>query len=130
MHIAIIVDEFGGTAGLVTIEDVIEEIVGEIEDEYDTGEEAAPAVRRIDEQTAEVDAKLHISEVNQTLSLSIPEAEGEYETLGGYLFAALGKVPKKGESHRTEEADFLVLDADERKIKRVRIHARRKTAAT
>jgi len=121
VHIAIIVDEFGGTAGLVTIEDIIEEIVGEIEDEYDTGEESAPALKKIDETTSELDAKIHISEVNATLGISIPDATGEYETLGGYLFFALGRVPKKGESHRTDEADFIVIDADERKIKRVRI---------
>jgi CBS domain containing-hemolysin-like protein len=129
VHIAIVVDEFGGIAGLVTIEDIIEEIVGEIEDEYDTGEEAAPPLRRLDDSTAEVDAKVPVSEVNQTLGLAIPEDGGGYETLGGFLFFALGRVPKKGEKHQTEEADYTVIDGDERRIKRVRVQMRRKQPA-
>jgi magnesium and cobalt transporter len=121
IHVAIVLDEYGGTAGIVTIEDIIEEIVGEIEDEYETGAEAPPPLRRLDERTAEVDARLHIHEVNEALSIAIPVDGGQYETLGGYLFYAMGKVPKKGERYAQDDAEFTIVDVDERRIKRVRI---------
>ncbi|HVY60569.1 MAG TPA: hemolysin family protein [Planctomycetota bacterium] len=121
VHIAIVLDEYGGTAGLVTIEDIIEEIVGEIEDEYDTTEPAPPPLQRVDDRTAEVDARMHVDELNDALSIAIPIDGGQYETLGGYLFYAMGKVPKKGERYAQDDAEFTILDVDERRIKRVRV---------
>ena len=118
VHMAIVVDEYGGTSGVVTIEDILEEIVGEIEDEYDPGP-AAPT-KRINESTLEVDAKVHIDEVNQALGLGLPEDDG-FETLGGFVFSRLGKVPAIGEQFQHENVEFTVLDADERKINRVKI---------
>jgi putative hemolysin len=128
VHIAIVLDEYGGTAGLVTIEDIIEEVVGEIEDEYDTGSpEELPPFKWIDEKTADVDARLHIAEVNEALSIALPD-DGEYETLGGFLFFSMGKVPKKGERFSHDDADFTVLEGDERRIHRVRAQIKRKKA--
>jgi CBS domain containing-hemolysin-like protein len=129
VHIAIVLDEYGGTAGLVTIEDIIEEIVGEIHDEYDTVEEALPPLRKIDATTAEIDARVHIYEVNEALGISLPE-NGDYETLGGFLFFAMGKVPKKGERHARDGVEFTVLEADERRLKRVRVQVGRKQPTT
>ncbi len=124
MHIAIVLDEYGGTAGLVTIEDIIEEIIGEIDDEYDVpgpgAAEELPPLTRVSESVAEVDAKLHVDDLNELLGLGLPE-DGQYETVGGFLFASMGKVPKKGETFVHENVEFTVLDADERRIQRVRV---------
>jgi CBS domain containing-hemolysin-like protein len=124
MHIAIVLDEYGGTAGLVTIEDIIEEIIGEIDDEYDVpgpgAAEEPPPLKRVSESVAEVDAKLHIDDLNELLGLELPE-DGEYETVAGFLFASMGKVPKKGETFVHDNVEFTVLDADERRIQRVRV---------
>ncbi len=119
-HMAIVLDEYGGTAGLVTIEDILEELVGEIEDEYDEAEESA-AMKRISDNLAHVDARLRIDEINEALDISLPE-DGDYETLGGFLFSSFGKVPTIGEAISHENIEFTVLDADERKINRVKIH--------
>lgn len=124
VHIAIVLDEYGGTAGMVTIEDVIEEIIGEIEDEFDQGGEQPPAFKRIDSETVEVDARLRIDELNEKLALDLPE-DGEFETVGGFLFYQMGKVPKKGEKLVHRDVEYTVIDADERRIRRVRIQAKR-----
>jgi CBS domain containing-hemolysin-like protein len=121
VHVAIVLDEYGGMSGLVTIEDLLEEIVGEIEDEYDRkdGREEAP-VRRIDENVAEVAAAVHIDELNEALDLALPEAEG-YDTLGGFISAKLGRVPGRGETCDFENVRFEILDADARRINRVKV---------
>jgi CBS domain containing-hemolysin-like protein len=124
VHIAIVLDEYGGTAGMVTIEDVIEVIIGEIEDEYAEGREEAPPFRRIDAQTAEVDARLRIEEANEKLGLDLPE-QAEFETIGGFLSYQLGKIPKKGEKLAQGEVEYTVVEADERRIKRVRVTKQR-----
>jgi putative hemolysin len=104
VHMAVVLDEYGGTAGLVTIEDLIEEIFGEITDEY---EEAAPVpIRRIDPRTWEVEARAHIDELNDALSLDLPEDE-DYETIGGLL------------EHRGVR--ITVLEAEARRIVRLRV---------
>lgn len=118
VHIALVLDEYGGTAGLVTIEDILEEIVGEIEDEYDT--RALPFLHRIDEHTAELDARVHIDEFNEALGTGIPESD-DYETVGGFLFASVGRIPQPGETLRLENIIFKILSADERRIKRLRV---------
>jgi putative hemolysin len=93
-HIAIVVDEYGSTAGLVTLEDVLEEIVGEIRDEYDTEE---PLYRWIDSETLRADARIDIAELNEALDYEFPDT-GDYDTLGGLILCELGKVPKTGDN--------------------------------
>ena len=118
VHIAIVLDEYGGTAGLVTIEDIVEEIVGEIADEY----EGAPpqTIRRIDDHTIEADARVRIDELNDELNLRLPEEE-DYDTLGGFLFSQMGRIPTVGEEYRHGNARFQILAAEERRIGRVKV---------
>ncbi len=118
VHLAVVLDEYGGTAGLVSVEDVIEEIVGDISDEYD---EAVPAaVERIDERTAEVDGRFYVDELNDALGLELPEDE-DYDTIAGFVFSELGYIPTVGETLEAGDAKFTVLAADERKITRLRV---------
>ena len=91
VHIAVVLDEYGGTAGLITIEDILEELVGEIVDEYESEEPVA--IRRIDENTVEVDARMRIEDLNDELRLELPEDQ-DYETIGGFVFSTLGKIPQ------------------------------------
>ncbi len=118
VHLAIVLDEYGGTAGLVTIEDILEEIVGEIADEYEPAE--PEPIQRIDEQTLEVDARLHIDELNDELKIDLPEDE-DYDTVGGFVFSKMGKIPTIGEEFCFDRIHFRVIDAEERKINRLRI---------
>jgi CBS domain containing-hemolysin-like protein len=118
VHLAIVVDEYGGTAGLVTIEDIIEEIVGEISDEYEAAEPAP--IRRINDHTVEVDARVRIDELNEELNVDLPE-DKDYDTVGGFLFSEMGKVPAAGEELRCGNVRFRVLDAEARKINRLRV---------
>ena len=116
IHLAIVVDEFGGVRGLVTLEDVIEEIVGEIDDEHDDEESE---LRVVDERTVVVDAKIDIEEVEAHFRLSLPE--GPYESVGGFIIHRLGKVPPAGVVVQEGPLAFKVLGADQRRIKTVRI---------
>src|SRR5205807_7523286 len=115
-QIAIVVDEYGGTAGLVTIEDMLEEIVGEIRDEYD--EESEPIV---DEGGGRYvfHGKVDIDEVNQRLGVHI-ERQG-FETVGGYLLSHLGRVPAVGERVDIDDLTVEVLDVERRRIHKVRM---------
>jgi putative hemolysin len=122
VQIAIVLDEYGGTAGLATIEDILEELVGEIDDEYDQA--APPPMRRVDEDTLEVDARVHVWEINEELSVALPEGEN-YDTIGGFVFSALGKIPVRGESFQHENVRFEVMDAEPRRINRLRIRIER-----
>jgi len=114
---AIIVDEYGGAAGVVTLADVLAELVGEMPDEY---EEAQEAVREVDAGLFEVQAGLHVSEVNEALDLAIPEEE-DYETLAGFVLAEFGHFPKAGESFSRDEATFYVAEASDRRVLKVRV---------
>jgi len=116
MHMVIVVDEFGGVRGLVTLEDVIEEIVGEIDDEHD---DAESELRVVDERTVIVDAKIDIEEVEAHFRLSLPD--GPYESVGGFIIHRLGKVPQSGVVVQESGLSFKVLGADPRRIKSVRI---------
>ncbi|MBV5317464.1 MAG: HlyC/CorC family transporter [Desulfobulbaceae bacterium] len=116
IHMAIVVDEFGGVRGLVTLEDVIEEIVGEIDDEHD---DAESELRVVDERTVIVDAKIDIEEVEAHFRLTLPE--GPYESVGGFIIHRLGKVPPTGVVVQENGLVFKVLGADQRRIKSVRI---------
>ncbi len=119
LHIAVVLDEYGGTAGLVTIEDILEELVGEIRDEYDP---TAPAeLKRIDEHTVEVDARMRIDDLNDQLDIELPE-DGDYETIGGYVFSRMGKIPKVGERCGHENVAIQVIAAEPRRITRLRLH--------
>ena len=118
VHIAIVLDEYGGTAGLVTIEDVVEEIVGEIVDEYE--HEPPKSIRRVGDLAFEVEARVHIDEVNDELQVDLPE-DDDYETIGGFVLSRLGYIPKVGESLDYDGLRITVLEAEERRITRLRI---------
>jgi CBS domain containing-hemolysin-like protein len=123
-QLAIVVDEYGGTAGLVTVEDVLEELVGEIRDEYDS--EADPIVRETDD-TFVFSAKVGIGDMAERLGLEIEE--GEFETVGGFVLSRVGRVPAVGERFELAEEglEVEILEAERRRIHKVRI--RRRAAA-
>jgi CBS domain containing-hemolysin-like protein len=118
-HIAVVLDEYGGVSGLVTIEDVLEEIVGEIDDEYDP--ESVEEIERIDQDTVEALGRTHIDEINEAMNLELPE-DGDYDTIGGLVFSELGRIPLPGEALVWQEkVRISVLEATRRRIDRVRI---------
>jgi len=120
-HIAMVVDEFGGIDGLVTIEDLIEEIVGEIEDEHDLADRPT-LIERADGSTI-ADARASIEDVEARYGVALlPEDEEEVDTLGGLVFTLAGRVPARGETiHHPSGIEFEVLDADPRRVKRLRL---------
>jgi CBS domain containing-hemolysin-like protein len=118
VHIAVVLDEYGGTAGLITIEDILEELVGEIRDEYDPT--ATAELKRIDDHTVEVDARMRIDDLNDQLKIELPEDE-DYETIGGFVFSRLGKIPKVGEGCNHENIAIQVIGAEQRRITRLRL---------
>jgi CBS domain containing-hemolysin-like protein len=113
---AIVVDEYGGTAGLVTIEDLLEEIVGDIMDEYDVEE---PKIEILDEITCVVDARVPIDEVNEQMDLALPEEE--FDTIGGFVFGLLGREAREGEVISYDNADLVVEKTDGRRILKVKV---------
>ena len=115
---AIVLDEYGGTAGLVTIEDILEEIVGEIVDEHDRHE--APPIKRIDHDTVEAGPRCNVDELNDALGLELPE-DPEYDTVSGFVLHVLERIPRTGEKFETHGALFEVLQADARSVGRIRI---------
>ncbi len=118
LHIAIVLDEYGGTAGIVTLEDILEELVGEITDEYE--ETPTEPIKKIDQDTIEADARTNIDDINDQLELNLPEDE-DYETIGGFVFSRLGYIPKTGESFDYENLKFTIASAEARRIKRIKI---------
>ena len=120
VHIAIVVDEYGGTSGLVTIEDLIEEIVGEIRDEYDVEQDR---VLPVSESEALMDARVPFEDVRETFELDLPsdEPSANYDTLGGFVVAQLGRFPKAGEAIDVGGARFVVESVEGRRIRRVRV---------
>jgi putative hemolysin len=118
LKMAIVLDEYGGTAGLVTVADVLAEIVGEMPDEHDGPQPAAIHVGA--DGCAEVDASMRVSEVNESLMLRIPE-EADYETLGGYVLAELGHFPEQGETFARDDVEYTVLESSDRRVLRVRV---------
>ncbi|KKL96235.1 hypothetical protein LCGC14_1846510 [marine sediment metagenome] len=117
-HMAIVLDEYGGTAGLVTVEDLIEEIVGDISDEYDRPESAL--MKRLDARTFEVDGRMYIDDLNDALGLRLPEEES-YDTVAGFVTSELGAIPPAGETLNAFGATFTILAANDRKISRLKI---------
>jgi CBS domain containing-hemolysin-like protein len=117
VHLAIVVDEYGGTAGLVTLEDLIEEIVGEIRDEYDINEEEV--YQKVDENVYIFDAGIDLDDLNRLLDIHLPTDESD--TLGGYIFSHLGKVPSVGEQFETEHFQIEVLSVNDRRIRKIKL---------
>lgn len=120
MHMGIVLDEYGGTSGLVTLEDMLEELVGEIHDEHERAQEEMPLFQRLDERSAVVQATIRIEEFNEEFNFDLP-GEEDFDTLGGFVTFILGKIPVKGESFHFNEARFSVLEADARHVIRVRV---------
>src|SRR5262249_16251251 len=118
VHIAIVLDEYGGTAGLVTIEDILEELVGEISDEHEPQE--PPMIRRINETTFDVDAGVYIDELNRMCSMNLPEDAG-FDTIGGFVSVSLGRIPQKGTTFEQGGVRYTVSDAEPQRVKRLRI---------
>ena len=122
VHLAIVVDEFGGTEGLVTIEDVVEEIVGEIEDEHDEAERGL--LTMLDDGLWEADARVELEELARAVDPRLSSKEDEVDTLGGLVFLLAGHIPSKGECVTHPSGWKLeAVDSDPRKIIRVRLHS-------
>ena len=118
LHIAVVLDEYGGTAGIVTLEDILEELVGEITDEYE--ETPQEPIKKINLATADVDARTGIDDLNDELDLNLPEDE-DYDTIGGFVFSHLGYIPKSGDSFDYKNLKFTIIAAETRRIKRIKI---------
>ncbi len=121
-HLAIVVDEYGGTAGLVTMEDLVEEIVGEIRDEHEADEDKA--INRLEDGSWVVEADVALDEVNEVLGLHLAP-KGEVASLGGYLMETLGKMPRKGRVVEDREAIFKILEASEKSVVKVKVTKRK-----
>ena len=115
IHLAIVVDEYGGTAGIVTIEDLLEEIVGEIFDEYDV---TRTPIRILDEHTVIINGMVPIDEVNDLLGITIPE--NGFETIGGFILDQFGRIPSEGEKISFDGVDFIVSKTDGVRIMNVK----------
>lgn len=124
VHVAMVADEYGGTAGMVTLEDIIEEIFGEIQDEYEQGVEPGLVIEvRPESRTAEMDGRAHIHDANDALRLlgvQLPESE-EYDTVGGLVVTYLGRIPAAGERLRLDGVDLTVVAAEPTRVARVRV---------
>ncbi len=124
-HMAIVVDEHGGTDGLVTMEDVVEEIVGDIQDEHDEDETQYERIVQVNDKTVDVSARMRIEHLEKHLGLVLVNEDeaGEFDTVAGLLFSLLGRVPAKGEMvPHACGVRFEIMEADARRIHKVRIH--------
>lgn len=119
LQIAIVLDEYGGVTGLITLEDLLEELVGPIDDEHDVPTPADP-VRPLGDSSYEVDATLSLEDLNERLGLHLP-TDGEVSTIGGYAFLALGRLPEPGATFRQDGIEFTVLEVIEHSIRRMRL---------
>jgi CBS domain containing-hemolysin-like protein len=129
VHLAIVVDEFGGTEGLVTIEDVVEEIVGDIEDEHD--EEASQLLVPVEDGIWDADARAELDDVATTIDARLAAVEEDVDTLGGLATVLAGHVPQQGEILEHPSGWRLeVIDSDSRRVTRLRLHAPEETALT
>ena len=119
IHMSIVVDEFGGTNGIVTIEDLVEEIVGEIKDEHDF--EEADEIKKISKKSFEISARILIEDFEERLKVNLNlDDKNEVDTLGGFIFFLLGRIPGRGEViNYKKKLEFTIIDADTRRIKRV-----------
>jgi magnesium and cobalt exporter, CNNM family len=119
LHMAVVLDEYGGTAGIITLEDIIEEIFGDIEDEYDPAL-VVPPLRIVNDTTVEADARLHVDDLSNAIHVPIEDGR-DFDSLGGFLCTELGRVPAKGEIIEVLGLRLTVLEANERRIGRVRV---------
>ena len=115
VHMAIVVDEYGGTAGLATIEDLLEEIVGEIQDEYDSEE---PLVHKVSDREYHLHARINLDDVSELIQVALPPEGGD--TLGGFIFGQLGRVPIVGDEIAFGQVQMTVLSVDGRSVRQVR----------
>jgi putative hemolysin len=117
VHLAIVLDEYGGTAGLVTIEDLLEEIVGEIQDEYDVEE---PLIVKLSDDEARVDGRADVDELSELFDMSLDlEDEAEYDTVGGLIYHRIGGVPKPGDEVKVDGLTLTVESTDGRRVGKV-----------
>ncbi|HHL52765.1 MAG TPA: gliding motility-associated protein GldE, partial [Flammeovirgaceae bacterium] len=124
IHIAIVVDEYGGTSGLITMEDILEEIVGEINDEFDDVERF---YRKVAEGVYDFEGRTSINDVCKVLKVEptyFDEIRGESESLGGMLLEVLGELPNTGETVNYRQYEFTILAVDKRRIKKVRVKSK------
>jgi putative hemolysin len=118
LHIAVVLDEYGGTAGLITLEDILEVLVGDISDEYDT--KPPEPVKKIDRNTIEADARIYIDDLNDRFGLRLPDSE-DYDTVGGFILSHLGCIPQSGTEFEYGGLKFTVISAEARRVKHIRI---------
>ncbi|MBU2636791.1 MAG: hypothetical protein KJ963_06880, partial [Bacteroidetes bacterium] len=116
-HIAIVVDEFGGTEGIITMEDILEEIVGEIHDEYD---EELKEIETSADGTVLVNARINIKDFNEKFNANIPE-DDEYETISGFLHKLTGKIPELNEEIHYMDLTFVIVKKSQRRIRQVKV---------
>lgn len=116
-HMAIVVDEFGGTAGIITLEDIIEELVGEIHDEHDVDE---PEIREVDSNRWEVNAHMTIPDFEHETGISLPDS-GNTESVGGVIVTEFGRIPKRGKTIQMGQLQVTIIDSNDRHVKRVEI---------
>jgi CBS domain containing-hemolysin-like protein len=130
IHLALVIDEYGGTDGLVSIEDLIEEIVGEIDDEHDV--EEAPQFHRREDGSYDADARLDLEDFRTQTGIDLvpQENEEEIDTLGGLAASLVGRVPQRGEIiHHPSGFEFEVVEADPRRVKKLRLRRSQDAAA-
>ena len=125
IHLAVVVDEYGGTDGLISLEDLLEEIIGDIADEHDGDDDKNAMIRKTDDVTYMANALAPIRTVEETLGIDLMPDEDEADTLGGLVFELAGRVPSRGEiiAHPAG-VEFEIVETDARRIKRVRIHVK------
>ena len=118
MHIGIVVDEYGGTAGLVSLEDILEEIVGEIQDEYDNEDKE---IIKISDNKYILLGKVDIDEVNELLNDDFKNEDDDYDTVGGFIFQQAGNIPEKGYSFDFNNYNFKVIEIENNRISKVMV---------
>ena len=127
VQMAIALDEYGGVAGLISLEDLLEQVVGPIDDEHDRPASAEPIIP-LGNARFEVHALVELEDVNERLGLHLP-TDGDFSTLGGFAFNSIGRLPEPGDSFRHNGADFIVLEVAEHSIRRLRVDLDPQTVA-